>query len=76
MFPQLDGVRVYRTQAILHQPRNVCEAITKRVGYSVQLGLNYISEIYARFDLTKEEWPKTTERKERLRIIAQEAGFV
>ncbi|MCE7979705.1 MAG: hypothetical protein DYG89_00820 [Caldilinea sp. CFX5] len=52
------------------------EAIAKRLGYSLPLVRNYISEIYARFDVTKEGWPKKRERWERLRLVAQEAGFV
>lgn len=52
------------------------EEIAKRLDYSVPLVRNYINQIYARFNVTKEEWPKTTERKERLRTFAREAGFV
>lgn len=52
------------------------EAIAMRLDYSVQLVRNYISEIYARFGVTKEEWPKKKVRCERLYALAREEGFV
>jgi DNA-binding NarL/FixJ family response regulator len=52
------------------------EAIAARLGYSVQLVRNYVGEIYARFGLTQQEWPERRVRWERLRALAQEAGFV
>jgi tetratricopeptide (TPR) repeat protein len=52
------------------------ETIVGQTKYSLPLVRNYINQIYARFGLSKEEWPKTTERKERLRFLAREAGFI
>lgn len=52
------------------------EAIAEQLGYSVQLVRNYISEIYARFNVNKAEWPKKKERWERLYTLAREEGFL